>query len=182
MQVSTATCVDDPLDEYNDITVAIVKIKYQYVALTEVRHATDRRRIHGTRSTTARYESEITEAEEYLAYHPESVQEIERDIAQYNDALRLCHTATHHLNGDMLTELQVLRHLSEQGCTHAPELLNLMPTTVRPKRDTHAVVGGYLVFIIMTRVSGEAINFHEFCKLPLAERDEIREKFREALM
>lgn len=102
-----------------------------------------------------------------------------------NDKRSLLHSCTHPtdlINQDTLNEAAALDRLGELECKHAPALLDVAIKTMQPGTHEEEIPGGYLVFLLMTKLPGKRITYRDFWGLSLQERDEIRNAFKEALL
>lgn len=79
-------------------------------------------------------------------------------------------------------EINALGKFNECNCANAPHLLGAVQDVIRPRVDDEAMIHGYVAFILMTKVPGEHIDQKKYWALSVAERDEIRAAFREALL
>ena len=81
-----------------------------------------------------------------------------------------------------MDEAAALERLGALECKHAPALLDVAIRTVQSSTHEEAIPGGYLVFLLMTKLPGKRITYRDFWGLSLQERDEIRNAFKEALL
>ena len=72
-------------------------------------------------------------------------------------------------------EATALKILTKANCSSTPTLL---ATKVVTQTETMWVPGGYLGFILMTKLSG--IRIDQIQDLDLQERDEMRQSFKKA--
>jgi len=50
------------------------------------------------------------------------------------------------------------------------------------RRDEQAMVGGFAIFLLMTKVPGECIEYNMFWSKTEEQREEIRHAFKKAVM
>ncbi len=87
--------------------------------------------------------------------------------------------ASKELNDYTENEIDVLRTLTESGCSAAPKLLSW---TRELQDETMWVPGGYVVYILMEKLPGAPpFNFWVEKDLSLEDRDTVRKGFRAAL-
>jgi hypothetical protein len=85
-------------------------------------------------------------------------------------------------NSATLSEFRALTWLAEVQSAHTPHYLSYAYLPVEEGIDEWGMVGGYMIFIVMTKVPGRRLSRSEFWSLSLSKRDEIRAAFKEALM
>ncbi|KAF1851550.1 uncharacterized protein K460DRAFT_351460 [Cucurbitaria berberidis CBS 394.84] len=124
----------------------------------------------------------MADYEEELIHHPNSRVRTQRFIEQTQTAFNFCTSPAIEPNEDTVQEIAALRRSTDFRCQSAPQLLDFTETTVRPGMHEDCIVGGYLIFVLMTKTSGSRLPYDIFCKLSRAERDEFREAFRKALI
>jgi hypothetical protein len=84
--------------------------------------------------------------------------------------------ASEELNEFTQNEIDVLKKLTEDGCSAAPKLISWK----REKQDENMPVpDGYVVYILMEKLPG--VHPLDFWAGELRDRDEIRRAFREAM-
>lgn len=74
------------------------------------------------------------------------------------------------------SELIAFRTFMKLGCDVVPRLLGYQR---RQQDHDEGVPGGYITYILWEKVAGESLNLTEFWRLPFADRQAIRDKFRE---
>jgi hypothetical protein len=94
---------------------------------------------------------------------------------------RVCTHSTSEPNQMTLDELDALQRFREHKCKSAPWLLDIAESPVQPGTHENEIVGGYMIWILMTKLPGERITYSTFCGKSLSERQEIRDAFRDAL-
>jgi hypothetical protein len=85
-------------------------------------------------------------------------------------------------NEHTLNEIKALEHFRNTGCVHAPQLIDSMGVKLPPGIDPQIMVGGYARFILMTKLPGSRLEWEAFWRKTEAEREEIRQAFKVALM
>ncbi|KAF2006558.1 hypothetical protein P154DRAFT_517615 [Amniculicola lignicola CBS 123094] len=165
-QVYTAICLDEAMSGYKE---AVIKIKYQ---------------IRANKLAISGYEFEIKGYKESLRLYPDrALTGVGDMLNQTQEELELCSKATSNFNNDTLTEMQALDRLSARNCPHAPWLLDTAIGTMHsPGIDAYAIPGGYVVYTLMTKLSGNPIKYHEYWRLDITGRNKIREAFKVALI
>lgn len=81
-----------------------------------------------------------------------------------------------------IQEIRALRHLKKTSCQHTPHLIDIDGTFVTADIDEAAMVGGYTIFMLMTKLPGQRIEYDMFWSKTLEERQEIRLAFKMAMM
>ncbi|KAF2785889.1 hypothetical protein K505DRAFT_261098 [Melanomma pulvis-pyrius CBS 109.77] len=170
-QVFTCVCLKDPQQNYTGIKEAVMKVKYQ-----------------------------ITGTKKILHYYQKNLHDrllIARNGGKYpslgNPALDLMYAvmmykcATYSVkrpNKATLDEIKALTHLRREGCKSTPHLLGHVANPMEEEEgiDEQKMAEGYAVFILMTKLPGERIDYHKYWKLSKTQRDEIRAAFKEALL
>jgi hypothetical protein len=132
--------------------------------------------------TIGQYEQYISKCEESLAYFPEDSKIARDNIDSARSHLRACTQATDIVNRDTLNEITALDRLGEMECEHAPALLDTIISQLQAGIYEDAITGGYVVFILMTKLPGKCLSHCNFWDMSLQERDEIRGAFKEALL
>jgi hypothetical protein len=79
-------------------------------------------------------------------------------------------------------EIKALQHFRPENCGSTPHLLDFTGDFVDAGTDKKGMVDGYAIFIFITKVPGERLTYDKYWKLSLAERDEIRVAFKEAIL
>jgi hypothetical protein len=102
-----------------------------------------------------------------------------------NEAEQLLQLATqptdipHHYTID---ETRALRYLCETKCAYTPHLLQVTAEVGAEWVDEKAMGDGYVVFILMTKVPGERMDYDMFWSKVEGKREEIRRAFKTALL
>ncbi|KAF2112025.1 hypothetical protein BDV96DRAFT_689828 [Lophiotrema nucula] len=159
-QVFTCICLDDAVD---DVSESVVKIKYQ---------------VRATRFTIQRLADRILNTKEYLKTFPNTNDE---ELAFYEKKLHDCTEPTNTPNYMTYEEMYALDQLAEKKCEHTPWFIDCSYGIVPPGLDDYAIVGGFVAFLLMTKVPGRSLTYEEYCGKSDAERNEIRLAFKEAL-
>jgi hypothetical protein len=97
----------------------------------------------------------------------------------------LRHIATHPVKTAhhyTIDELEALRILRDTDCAHTPQLLATISDVMPAGRDKQGMVGGFVVFILMTKVPGTPITPAMMETKTLEQMDEIRAAFKTAIM
>lgn len=79
-------------------------------------------------------------------------------------------------------EIRALRYFRKVGFMHAPQLIDSMSVQLPPGIDPQIMVGGYARFMLMTKLPGSRLEWEVFWRKTEAEREEIRQAFKVALM
>jgi len=111
--------------------------------------------------------------------------EYTRKLDDANKAERLLHQATHSAEVPhryTIHEVRALRYFGKHKCTRAPHLLGLAVTDVVPCVDEQGMVGGYALYMLMTKIPGRRVDHEMFWGKSEAERETIRRSFKEALL
>jgi hypothetical protein len=95
--------------------------------------------------------------------------------------LEACTQPSQSPNQDTYNEAAALQRLGDLACEHAAELLGFFISDVDLGTHSEEIAGGFLVYTFMTKLPGKRITYQDFFNRPLAERDEIRAAFKEAL-
>ena len=85
-------------------------------------------------------------------------------------------------NDHTLNEIKALEQFRNTGCVHAPQLIDSTGIQLPPGIDPQIMVGGYARFILMTKLPGSHLRWDDFWEKTEAEREEIRQAFKVALM
>lgn len=146
-------------------------------------------RIKAWESTERDYQKWIAECEDSLSTHPDVSVEARKDnedcLKEINYARLSIHYCTHptrEVHQNTVNEIFALRNLADQHCQHAPWLLDFAELSVMPGDHPLGIVGGYYVVTLMTKIPGIQLTWQYLSDLSPAERDEIREAFKVALM
>ncbi|KAF2681114.1 hypothetical protein K458DRAFT_256979, partial [Lentithecium fluviatile CBS 122367] len=105
-------------------------------------------------------------------------------ISSQLEAARGLFFATHpttYFSDDIMREIKALNHIKKMGCEHSPYSLNFCTDTVRFGIDPLEMTGGYVAFILMTKVPGEQLA-NDYWNRALEERDKILAAFKDALL
>ncbi|KAF2868631.1 hypothetical protein BDV95DRAFT_118167 [Massariosphaeria phaeospora] len=105
-----------------------------------------------------------------------------REISRTHGHLLMCFKPSTGANTDTLDEVYALQRFADIQCEHAPWLLDVSTDAVKPGTHDEEIVGGYVVFLLMTKLPGTRIIYNHYWQLSLAERDEIRREFKKALL
>lgn len=108
--------------------------------------------------------------------------DLQQHIDRYQQCLKLCDNPTNEPNEDSVREVSALERLAAHHCSSAPQLLNMFAADVMAGMHSEAMAGGYMLVILMTKVPGKMLLKSDFIQLPRAERDELRARFKEALL
>ncbi|KAJ5907804.1 hypothetical protein N7495_000486 [Penicillium taxi] len=73
-------------------------------------------------------------------------------------------------------ELIAFKKFTKLNCDVVPPLLGYQQ---RQQDHDEGVHGGYIMYILWEKVPGESLDFSEFWRLPFADRQAIRNKFRQ---
>lgn len=125
------------------------------------------------------YDYSVQELESTLGSCPENARCIEKTKVK----LHLCIDPTNSPNEDTLDEMAALLRLRKRGCPSAPWLIEIQTDKVSPGMHKEGMIGGYLVYTLMTRLPGSRIDgwwFHR--TLTHAKKEEIRQAFKKAFM
>jgi hypothetical protein len=127
------------------------------------------------------YEQYLAEYKEELVYHPHLHRKTQQLTLQTESSIYECAHPVAKPNDDTLQETTALRILFEMDCGNAPHLLQFAQSKVRPGMHEAGIVGGYVIFILMTKMPGSRLPYDTFCKMSRDERDKVREAFRRAI-
>ena len=104
-------------------------------------------------------------------------------LVEYDETLRYMATnAVEKAHQYTLNEIQALRKLAAGQCAHTPHLLDVVGDWQPHGVDDQGMNGGFAIFILMTKVPGEAITYETMREKTVEERDDIRAAFKTALM
>ena len=81
-----------------------------------------------------------------------------------------------------LDEIEALRTFGALKCANAPHLLSLVADYLPSGRDEQAMIGGYVVFMLMNKVPGQPLDYDTFWEKDEETREEIRQAFKVARM
>ena len=126
------------------------------------------------------YAGDINCNEGSRVHFPDS-EVVKRTLLEEHEALFRCTNPTSDPYNDTINEVQALDRLGERECPHAPWLLGFACAKVHPAVHEEAIVGGYVVFTLMTRLSAKLFDYSKFCNAAIEERDKVREAFKTAL-
>lgn len=143
---------------------------------------TNRNRIHGDAETKRRYNRLLMNCEHDIVHHPTETAFLQQRIDQYRQCLQWCDTSTSQPNEDSAREFFALSRLAEHRCSSAPWLLDMVITDVKAGMHSEEMIGGYMLVMLMTKIPGKMLLKSDFIQLPRAERDELRARFKEALL
>ncbi|KAH3911336.1 hypothetical protein HBH56_133530 [Parastagonospora nodorum] len=168
-QVFEAVCVEDPKGLHNNAQEAMVKVKYQVKATTESLAVIDEHQSYYCEQL-----SEDDTAETHQCMH---------DSIQYFEALRCIATnPVEKPHEYTLNEVQALRKLGDKQCTHTPHLLGVVGDWLPSGLDEQGMENGFVVFILMTKVSGEPLTYEKMQSKTCKERDIVRAALKKAAM
>ncbi|KAF2751240.1 hypothetical protein M011DRAFT_455281 [Sporormia fimetaria CBS 119925] len=166
-QVFTCVCIDDPNNAHSetDKREAVMKIKYQVTG------------------NYARYKDLVEEYEERAA----EAQDTEKAAKNLETVRSLLHTATHPVyftNESAAMEISALKYFKRMNCPYTPHLLGYTLGLVTEDTDDQGLgmVGGLILYILMTKVPGRQLRVRDFFRLPPSEREELRRALKEALI
>jgi hypothetical protein len=129
-----------------------------------------------------RYKSPLTGYKSDLIHHPTLHHEIWPAIDHIKAGIYAGVRAVNEPNGDATQEVAALRRLVEMQYESAPQVFKLMETKVQPDMQGDGIVGSYVFIILMSKVPGARLLYKTFCTMSRAQRDIVREAFRQALM
>jgi hypothetical protein len=181
-QVFLTVCQDDPPSKHVLNEEAVIKIKFQYVYAILYWATANVSKIKSTTYTRSEYEEGIADREESLTRHPKYEIQTQEQIDRMREALRACTYPTLNANRRTANEIAVLRHLAAQQYQHAPWLLDVLMLPVANSDHSLGIIGGYFGFTLMTKLHGTRLTYGYMNSLSRAQRDEIREAFKLALM
>ncbi|KAH4066842.1 hypothetical protein HBH50_143790 [Parastagonospora nodorum] len=168
-QVFTAACIEDPSEIYGALDLAVIKIKFQVKATTESLAVIDEHQSY--------YREQLSEddtAETHQCMH---------DSIQYLEVLRCIATnPVEKPHEYTLNEVQALRKLGDKQCTHSPHLLGVVGDWLPSGLDKQGMENGFVVFILMTKVSGEPLTYEKMQSKTCKERDIVRAALKKAAM
>ena len=79
-----------------------------------------------------------------------------------------------------ISEERAMLALTKSGCESVPQLLNWKRETQDDKSGP--VPGGYLVYLVLQNLPGVRLSCEDYWNFSGAQRQEIREAFKEAYM
>jgi hypothetical protein len=97
----------------------------------------------------------------------------------------LIHAAKHPVdmpNSDTMNEFHALDILNKGKSAYTPHLLTWAYSRVWEEIDILGMVGGYMLFTVMTKLPARRIDYKDFWGFTLSKRDEIRAAFKLAQM
>ncbi|KAF2853488.1 hypothetical protein T440DRAFT_444385 [Plenodomus tracheiphilus IPT5] len=176
-QVFECICVADPEGKFSDQQKAVIKIKYQ---------------VTGTNDSIAFFwkhsaDSRVQHAAAFRKIQPvkhrarEAYKKALEDIQDADYLYRLATNPADRLHEYTENEIRALRRLTEVKCAYAPRLLDSAMDNVLEEVDEQAMPGGYAVFMLMTKVPGEALDWKTFWSLDQDAREEVRCAFKVAM-
>ena len=137
-------------------------------------------RMGGTEKSVSYHKSMLRSAIEWVERHPECEEaaanlEAMQEYAYASDhPVMIPHEATSN-------ELYALEHLRDTNCAYTPHLLEFQRDIIDQTFGFDlAVEGGYVYFILMTKVPGKRIDREEYWKLDPSKREQIKEAFKVA--
>ncbi|KAI1510961.1 hypothetical protein KJE20_09822 [Pyrenophora tritici-repentis] len=168
-QVLECVRIEDPYNAHPDVQVAVTKVKYQ---------------VHGTPASCFFYWNQSQESEEKLRRATGTAHDENAESCQYDkQRLQLATKPTDKLNDDTTKEFAALTHFKNGEFTHAPHILGFaVDNTAEEADDTEAMLGGYVVFMLMNKLPGEQITWAKCWSKEEKTREEIRCAFKVALM
>ncbi|KAH7138575.1 hypothetical protein B0J11DRAFT_422148 [Dendryphion nanum] len=166
-QVFVCVRLGDAANPCKDVQEAVVKVKYQII---------------GLRESLAEIEAMVEDREKTLNENPDSEEAIEcAEWAQ--EQLYSATNPVQQANEQTINEVGALLQFRQKHSRHTPKLLNFVTDVVPSNVNGVVMVGGYIVFILMTKVPGKQISHNEFHnELTVLERNEIRQAFKKALI
>ena len=107
---------------------------------------------------------------------------VEKNLAYTKKLISEATLPVDNPNEHTLNEIKALEHFRNTGCVHAPQLIDCMGVQLPLGIDPQIMVGGYARFILMTKLPGSHLRWEDFWEKTEAEREEIRQAFKVALM
>jgi hypothetical protein len=107
---------------------------------------------------------------------------VEKNLAYTKKLISEATLPADNPNEHTLNEIKALEQFRNTGCVHAPQLIDSMGVQLPPGIDPQIMVGGYARFILMTKLPGSHLQWEDFWGKTEAEREEIRQAFKVALM
>ena len=138
-------------------------------------------RIHGNRRILPILEERLKENTLLVSSNQED-QEAQEDLKYCLWDIQNATEPAEEAHKHTTDEIAALRHLRKVGCCYTPWFIDYGTDKVEPGMDRHGMVGGYVYYIVMTKVPGKKITAAWLASLPKKKRDEIRQAFKEALM
>ncbi|KAF1828219.1 hypothetical protein BDW02DRAFT_260714 [Decorospora gaudefroyi] len=168
-QVFECVCIDDPNHAHTGVKEAVAKVKYQ---------------VQGTSESIFFYWDHARLCVNKLSMErsAEDSQEALSDLEEANQLFSSATKPADRPHQDTLYEIPALHHLSEVDCAYTPHLLGYMADYMMDGVDDQAMAGGYTVFMLMNKISGEPLGHDLFWKKDVETREEIRRAFKVALM
>ncbi|KAF2277878.1 uncharacterized protein EI97DRAFT_373854 [Westerdykella ornata] len=150
-QVFTCVLRKDPAHRYTGIQEAVVKVKYQ---------------IRGTQDTISEYEDDIRMWALAVEESPDN-ERFADNLADAQEGLRAAIEPRYTPHCYTINEVQALKHLTAEGCAYTPQFLGFTLYTVDDEIDEIAMPGGYIAFLVMTKLPGRSKSYdYEYWKLP----------------
>lgn len=137
-------------------------------------------RVSATEERIDGYQDDIEEFSKKLAKHPKD-EWTRTFLKRLKKSLRKCTQPTKKPNTDTIYELAVLSHLADRRCSSTPRLLGFELDVLPPRVHRKAVAGGYMIFVLMTKVPGRQLSSGYLWGLTPAERENLRQDFENAL-
>ncbi|KAF2853494.1 hypothetical protein T440DRAFT_552733 [Plenodomus tracheiphilus IPT5] len=166
-QVFTAHRLTDPSSDDSEPEQAVIKVKFQIKAPDD---------------TVRYYEDWLHDYEEDLRRWPDPSDHDQEAVEDARDALRWCTEPTVMPSNDAVSEHHALGRLAESKCQHAPWLLDCMQLAVQADTHPMGIIGGYLTMVLMTKLPGVCLDYKYLHGLSFADRNNLREDFRKALV
>lgn len=138
-------------------------------------------RVKGPKGEMEYYERMVKETEEREKKYP-GMEKWALELASYKKRLFSSTNPAARPNEATVLEIEALAHLRMSNCASTPHLLAYGKDTLDEGIDEQGMVGGFVRFILMTKVPGRRLTVKEFQNFDLCQRDEIREAFKKALM
>jgi hypothetical protein len=139
-------------------------------------------RVYTTQATIKHFSDSLAEYDNELIHDPKFQHETQKVIDQTQSAI---YAFTHPVvepNDDTVQEVNALTRFSHLQCGSALQLFDFAEGTIQCKMHENAIMGGYIVMILMSKVPGSALKYDTFYRMSLSQRTEVREAFRHALM
>ncbi|XPS80049.1 hypothetical protein M3J09_012011 [Ascochyta lentis] len=168
-QVFECVCVCDPGNLYSEAKSAIIKVKYQ---------------VEGLEESLWFYAHYISECRKALFGDCGSVSH-KRKLEDLEKVEELCYPATHPVvipHQYTSNEIIALWRLCKTSCVHSPQFMNNAMDCLMSGIDTQGMVGGFVVFILMTKVPGVQLSREILQSKTIEERNVIRKAFKTALL
>jgi len=190
IQVFACTCIEDPFGTYADAPEAVVKVRYQYVLTVSSVAVADGYRIRMSPQEREMWVCQWNDMKNMIydrcscKSEPQRCTRCQEAREYYAELFYAGENPVEYTNKDTEKEMRALELLRKAQCPYTPWLIGVRKQILEleedgPALDEHAIVGGYSVFIVMTKVPGEPLS-KIFTHMPKAKRDEVREGFKEA--